>query len=530
MASTKGLPVEIFLQVYGYLGPKDFNAARCTCRAWLKASLDKNLLTVMIERGGWAGVDTSREWQLLSCQLARECALAPGRAGLETEPVFTKSSEVDFAGLRDSQPGGELIFTTSICSRFLCVAQGALIYIYQLDAGRLVYMASVECPGQVLAITMGLYGGRYAIAAILEDRMGMVRKLPEELFEHGPQGQEQDRTQFNAIHIQSNSERISITGTNNSALYEHNLINQMWNSIDNDSTIYSDLGFEGDPPRSVSLCPQSQCVVFGCSAGLDVQWIDEPSGQSLHRWFPLTAPSDNVYVLPTRTGHESSNTLRIFSSPAHLDDRPRIKHRLLLSDYIYLWGSHRFIHTSLLPNSIICDYYNVIPLSDGHHILFVDPPSDRLVLGTDELASGTTELVRKIEFIPPTNGQRPRLYRVAADMSEGARLVAVYGDIIMLYSIPPEICRFSPNNEDQTDRPLQHGSNHWLDWWDEPRANEETAALHDQGPAWPLSLRDAPMPFYFGGYGCGEVPSLEISKDQGGIWGGEDGGMSQGAR
>ncbi|EUC40894.1 hypothetical protein COCMIDRAFT_30237 [Bipolaris oryzae ATCC 44560] len=492
MASTKGLPVEIFLQVYGYLGPKDFNAARRTCRAWMKASLDRNLLMVMLERGGWTGVDASREWQWLSCQLARECALAPGRAGLETEAIFTKSSEVDFTGLRDSQPGGELIFTTSICSRFLCIAQEALIHIYQLEAGRLIYMVSAECQGRVLAITMGLYGGRYAIAAILEGRTGMVRQLPEELFGHGPQEQkqEQDRTQFNAIHIQSNSERISITGTNNSALHEHNLINQTWNLIENDSTIYSDLGSNNDPPRSVSLCPQSQCVVFGCSAGMDVQWIDESSGQSLHRWFSLIAPSDHVYFLPSRTEYESSsssssssNSLRLISSTAHQDNRPSMKRRLFPN--VHFHGSSKFESTSRQPNPTSYDHDNATPLSDGHHLLFVDYPSDHLVLGT-------TELVRKIEFLPPKNGASPRLYRVAADMSEGARIVVVYGDIIMLYSVPPSVCHFSPSNDHQSDRPVQPGCNHWLDWWDEPCANEETATLHNhEGPAWPLSLRDA---------------------------------------
>lgn len=550
MASTKGLPVEIFQQIYGYLGPKDFNAARRTCRAWMEASLDRSLLAVMLERGGWTGEDTSKGWQMLSCQLARECALAPGRAGVETEAVFTKSSEVDFSGLRDSQVGGsssELIFTTSTCSRFLCVAQEALIRIYQLDAGRPVYMASVECPGRVLAMTMGPYGGssRYAIAAILEGRVGMVRKLAEEVFGHGPQEEEQERTQFNTIDIVSNSERISITGANNSALYEHNLVNQTWNLVEDDSTIYSHLGSEDDPPRSVALCPQGQCVVFGCSEGLDVQWIDSPSGQSLHRWVPSTAPNDHVYVRPRRRpAHDSSNILRILSSPAHHANRPWLKRRLFPNAHWH--GSSKYEIASRQPNptgyyDYDYDYYNRIPLDDnGSHVLFVDQISNRLVLGTDEL-------VRKIEFVPPTNGEAPpKLYRAAADMSQGARIVAVYDDTIMLYSVPRRVCRFSPT-EDQPDGSLQHDTNHWLNWWDEPRANGETGAVHHQeGPTWPLSLRGtrittlanvceisvqtSPCLVISAVTDAGKCKVWKFSEDEGGIGGGEDGRVSKGAR
>ncbi|EUC33209.1 hypothetical protein COCCADRAFT_26441 [Bipolaris zeicola 26-R-13] len=494
MASTKGLPVEIFQQIYGYLGPKDFNAARRTCRAWMEASLDRSLLAVMLERGGWTGEDTSKGWQMLSCQLARECALAPGRAGVETEAVFTKSSEVDFSGLRDSQVGGsssELIFTTSTCSRFLCVAQGALIRIYQLDAGRPVYMASVECPGRVLAMTMGPYGGssRYAIAAILEGRT--------------------------------------------------------WNLVEDDSTIYSHLGSEDDPPRSVALCPQGQCVVFGCSEGLDVQWIDSPSGQSLHRWVPSTAPNDHVYVRPRRRpAHDSSNILRILSSPAHHANRPWLKRRLFPNAHWH--GSSKYEIASRQPNptgyyDYDYDYYNRIPLDDnGSHVLFVDQISNRLVLGTDEL-------VRKIEFVPPTNGEAPpKLYRAAADMSQGARIVAVYDDTIMLYSVPRRVCRFSPT-EDQPDGSLQHDTNHWLNWWDEPRANGETGAVHHQeGPTWPLSLRGtrittlaniceisvqtSPCLVISAVTDAGKCKVWKFSEDEGGIGGGEDGRVSKGAR
>jgi hypothetical protein len=42
--------------VLDYLNPKDLNAARHTCRSWMRASLDIGLLGAMLERGGWLSV------------------------------------------------------------------------------------------------------------------------------------------------------------------------------------------------------------------------------------------------------------------------------------------------------------------------------------------------------------------------------------------------------------------------------------------------------------------------------------------
>ncbi|KAL5458304.1 hypothetical protein PMIN07_006212 [Paraphaeosphaeria minitans] len=47
------LPTEILQTIFRYLGPRSFNAARHTCRQWMRASLDRKLLCTMLERGGW---------------------------------------------------------------------------------------------------------------------------------------------------------------------------------------------------------------------------------------------------------------------------------------------------------------------------------------------------------------------------------------------------------------------------------------------------------------------------------------------
>ncbi|RSM11587.1 hypothetical protein CDV31_006690 [Fusarium ambrosium] len=47
------LPYEIMQQIYLYLTPEDFNAARYTSRSWFRAGLCPSLLVEMLKRGGW---------------------------------------------------------------------------------------------------------------------------------------------------------------------------------------------------------------------------------------------------------------------------------------------------------------------------------------------------------------------------------------------------------------------------------------------------------------------------------------------
>ncbi|PHH87695.1 hypothetical protein CDD83_8527 [Cordyceps sp. RAO-2017] len=47
------LPTEILQQIYFLLCPRDFNAARHSCRAWFVAGLHRVLLMEMLRKGGW---------------------------------------------------------------------------------------------------------------------------------------------------------------------------------------------------------------------------------------------------------------------------------------------------------------------------------------------------------------------------------------------------------------------------------------------------------------------------------------------
>ena len=197
------VPVEILQYIFGYLAPRDFNAARHTCRNWMRASLNKTQLIAMLGRGGWSRsvqsgvnrtkeqteaasspVDVSGEWDL-SQQLSRECALSANWTGNgisrphTSDPIY-EVVQIDFSDLAngppslDEQSGASLVFSTSICGKLLLVARETLIFVYALHDTTLHPVTRVTCPRRVLSMSMDATSGRNAVAALLEGRMGMV--------------------------------------------------------------------------------------------------------------------------------------------------------------------------------------------------------------------------------------------------------------------------------------------------------------------------------------------------------------------
>jgi hypothetical protein len=463
--------------------------------------------------------------------------------GIDIGSAFEQSSEIDFADLTNGCAGG-LLFTTSVCNRFLCVSRDTLIYIFDLDSGLPKPTTSVICPRRVLGMSMDVSSGRFAVAALLEGRMGMVCELKHgednlvevHVEDSGPQtrtsnrtsvqtnqkeygsdidfrgsegrclhphhsdGLEQTPSAFDAIHVRSNDQDIGFQGTDDEHNYDQHLINHTWNldlngpsqrtasrkgcrtescaqNVPTESgkytTFYRHLCSEDDPPRSVSICPQRRCIAFGCSAGIELHWVDALTSQSLSRWFPLTAPSDCLYFLPPRPGFESAKKLRLISSAAHPEDRPAISRKFFLgrSTANSFWGSLGFESAFRRPGSPSCDHYHAIPLSDGHHILFVDPSGGKLTFGCDAPLGGPTKLLRKVVFLPPEGETTPKLYSASVDLSHGVSVVVTYGDKIVFYRIPPDICRQS-QIEQKADNEGPHGvspfsvddgkKNHWL--------------------------------------------------------------------
>jgi hypothetical protein len=220
------LPAEILCQIYNSLSPADFNSARHACRLWYINSLDRSLLETMLKRGGWSTsihnepafnhvLDSQAlvndEW-LMSKRIARECALGPDWTGNGLCPATeslkclyttheSKSTPFIYASITDfteigvhypgvDEPTSGISFTVSTCGKFLMVAHGCLVYIYELNCnqyrgemaddrqnGALRPVTSVICPRRVLACSMDTSSHRYAIAVLLDGRMGLVCDL-----------------------------------------------------------------------------------------------------------------------------------------------------------------------------------------------------------------------------------------------------------------------------------------------------------------------------------------------------------------
>jgi hypothetical protein len=303
---------------------------------------------------------------------------------------------------------------------------------------------------------------------------------------------------------------------------------------DGPRSLYRNLCSDDDPPRSVGICPQRRCVAFGCSSGIELHWVDALTGQDLNRWFPLTAPSDFLFFLPPRKSIDSAKKLRLISSAAKPGERPAIAERPFggrtrSSPY---WerrpmGLSPFDHTSdaelsqgfltrlradagriSLTGRMDCsDHYRAVPLSDGYHILFTDPTTGLLCLGSDAPVGGPTKLLRKIWFQGPKGGGGPIAYAIGSDLSHGVRVVAAFEigeeQAVWLFSVPADI--FATDQGGQS--PLSASSylrsksgqeatnSEWINWWPDDGLQEWLNHARDPVPGilprsvWPVKIR-----------------------------------------
>jgi hypothetical protein len=615
----------------------------------------------------------SPEWQI-SKRLSRECALGPDWTGnglgksaggplssrrskaslnlahkppadskdesvLLPEPnlsnvlngsAFVHTSSVDFSDVAVHYPGvnsAGTVFTVSRCGRFLMAANGCLIYVYELnksspalsdsdngapsDPGSLRPVTSILCPRRVLACSMDTSSHRYAIAVLLDGRMGLVCEIspcnvaaashssprPESSWSVERMGNPSflDRVSLNsssssnidsvrpsseppfvfpgiaatpplsashtpdkscwqdmynadspdAIRTEGPSSRhpslprahISPGSRTQSILPPHVEREASLKSMPIENgprSLYRNLCSDDDPPRSVAICPQRRCVAFGCSAGIELHWVDALTGQDLNRWFPLTAPSDYLFFLPPRRSVDSAKKLRLISSAARPGERAAISERAFggrtkNSPFWERlgWGAGSLddeeiasqtqgmvsrlrneVRTRGLSGRIdYSDHYRAIPLSDGYHILFTDPSTGLLCLGSDAPVGGPTKLLRKIWFQGPKGEGSPVAYAGGSDLTHGVRVVAAFGggaeQKIWFFSVAGDV--FSGNNQSSQmlvqGSWLKSGTNcqnqnlEWMNWW--PDDGLQGWLSHSQDPVpgsvprsvWPVKIR-----------------------------------------
>lgn len=326
-------------------------------------------------------------------------------------------------------------------------------------------------------------------------------------------------------------------------------------------SIYRNLCSEDDPPRSVAICPQRRCVAFGCSSGIELHWIDALTGQDLNRWFPLTVPSDYLYFLPPRRSVDSAKKLRLISSAASPSERPAIAERQTggrsrtspywegltrsLSqvddpDCSEIIRSSMFRYPEIgrrVPSGRmdVSDHYRAIPLSDGYHVLFTDPTTGLLCLGSDAPVGGPTKLLRKIWFEGPPGQGSPIAYVGGSDLSSGVRVVATYGtreqQSIWFFTVPHDIFLDSQNGSasllgttftklTSTQSSLEA---QWAPWWPDglqewfDHAPNPGAGTYPRS-VWPVKIRGQQVGTCKGLVdvaiaSCPEMPVWAFSKD-----------------
>ena len=564
--AARRLPTEVLMLVWGYLGPRDFDAARRVCRGWFAAGLETGVLGRMLRVGGWwsaweadlevLGVGkrgslgkresvVGEEWAM-SKRLAVECSLRPGWGGngvdqkLVAASSLVLTSETDFSELGNGyaaspdDDGAALHFTVSVCGKFVLVAEGCVIYVYRLSSldqrqcpygGHLEPLTSIICPRRVLAVSMDTSSQRYAVAALLNDRMGLVCDInpltygrPASSQRAEPDCWERQDYRASVLSSQNSGERIVTEQARSEAehlsaqsylrsqarharaaafqpIIDPNfsmspispVLSEDFSGIPVETgprSIYRALCSPDDPPLSVAICPQRRCVAFGCSAGIELHWVDALTGQDLNRWFPLTAPSDFLYFLPPRVGVDSAKKLRLISSAGCPGQKGGLSGRFAsrggrwegLSSQGWRGGEERAGEGS--------DHFKAVPLSDGYHVLFTDPISGCLCLGNDAPSGGPRKLRRRFTLLGPNADtyelgdaalrMLPSVYAVGGELSWGVRVVAGFGSSIWLFCIPPDVF-------------AHHGNGDREAWKDEYNATTVTHLSDDE--AQPIRLR-----------------------------------------
>jgi hypothetical protein len=232
------------------------------------------------------------------------------------------------------------------------------------------------------------------------------------------------------------------------------------------------------------------------------------TGQDLSRWFPLSTSSDflcwlwplsslwgsllsdfvRVDFLPPRKGVDCAKKLRLISSAGHPGGSAPLSHRFNARRTATspFWNMYFTPQFSALQSSI-SDHFRAVPLSDGYHILFIDPGTGLLCLGSDAPPGGPTKLLRKIMLLGP-EGESPTMYASGSDLRWGVRVVAGFGDRVWLFSVPPDVFNDSNNL----------WANGWLASGDGDGDGGGTNVTLPQGP-WPVRLRGAEV---------GRVPGL----------------------
>lgn len=294
------LATETIQAIFSLLSTEDFNAARHTCRLWLFASLDRRLLEDMLKQAGWwssmlriitpMAVGKAPEIcqeQIMSKWIARESNLARRDGN-----AFVQVGETDFRRLAgqfrtdDFRLHGELCFTVSLCGKYLIATLEQLAFVYELNhvcrRGQSVWAvplrkrqgmplgfmrpaAFIVCPRRVLSCSMDTSSGRQSVAFLMEGRVGMVCEVDiTRLGRAGAGSRTNGPLSSSRVPMQYSPPDSDSCVCHQRSPYEAPFTET------GDRSVYRNICNADDPPRSVAICPQRNCVAFGCSAGIEL--------------------------------------------------------------------------------------------------------------------------------------------------------------------------------------------------------------------------------------------------------------------
>ncbi|KAJ5473837.1 hypothetical protein N7475_003403 [Penicillium sp. IBT 31633x] len=490
-------PAEILLGIFSMLAPRDFDNARRTCSQWMRISLNGRLLETMLKRAGWwdawlqdcktprksSRLDESEVWRM-SRRFSTECLLSGRKSNID-KSGFSTSAVIDFSSLSDTrrksrasrlQAVGQLsendtrgmsAFTTSSCSDYLLVTTGCMIYLYRLLGRKskptsgtdldvdLAPVTRISCPFDVISATIDTSKPDFTIAALLSNRVGMICKF--------------DMMQIGEP-TPNLSQRPAIGPTSTHFFY--NIC-----TVDN-------------PPRTVAICPNRSLVAFGCASGIEIHSVNESTRNEQRKHFTLPQRSEILHFLPSSP--ETPGELRLISSLSgpglheckcasspsppvsspspSSSPKPDLKnnHFHFLAD-VQSFSRRPIPHTPSrsFVRATHCHHYCAVPINDGFHIIFIEPRTSLLCIGTDSPIGGPTSLARAFVCIPPpitnTKGRSikpphssscpypsnkpapsadppiPTAFAAGSDLRWGLRVVAAYGNRLVLYSIPLDV-------------------------------------------------------------------------------------------
>ncbi|KAL2815633.1 hypothetical protein BDW59DRAFT_15140 [Aspergillus cavernicola] len=485
-------PSEILSQIFYLLNPRDFDNARRTCSQWMRASLNERLLESMLKRAGWwdswlwdnrnrgpSSEDMNGEslaWRM-SKRFATECILSGRKMNVERSGFLT-TSVVDFSQLSrlsrgDRPPDSRQpphfssyskeydapavsSFNVSNCGNYLLVVSGCTIHIYHLLTRRsgssvpnsvedlnhtdISRVACITCPVEVLSAAIDTNTSRFTVAALMHNRLGMICDLvPIDWWDN-------NRSSTDIIYDSDGS-----TSTRNGhfgSVYSMKMASRHF---------YYDVCSAEDPPHSLSICPGHHCVAFGSDSRIELRWVDEQTNKDCRKHFPMSQPSEVLHFMPNRP--DKPLEFRLISSLAGPgvagcgcqslplgEPRPSCPFHNMENDVqtFSRWATEHKHHIGMV-RTTQCHHYRAVPVNDGVHVLFVEPRSGFLCIGSDAPVDGPTSLTRALVCVPPfgnntlDDGPLPTVFAAGSNLHWGLRVIAAYGNRLVFYSVPLDV-------------------------------------------------------------------------------------------